>query len=141
MPLRCFRALLVCTALLAACAAHAGAQSSANVLVVANDALPASLEIAEYYVQRRHVPAGQLLKIRVTVADQVSRAEFERAIQNPIAAWIARQGAQDRILYIVLTKGVPLRIAGTGGRPGTIASVDSELALLYRRMTGQAVSP
>lgn len=117
------------------------AQSGANVLVVANEALPASLEIAEYYVQRRQIPATQLLKIRVSVADQVSRVEFDRAIQRPIAAWLARHGAQDRVLYIVLAKGVPLRVAGTGGRSGTIASVDSELALLYRRMTGQAVSP
>ena len=47
----------------------------------------------------------------------------------------------DRILYIVLTKGVPLRISGLGGRYGTYASVDAELMLLYRRMTGDAVSP
>jgi uncharacterized protein (TIGR03790 family) len=118
------------------------AQSGANVLVVANEALPASVEIAEYYVQRRQVPAEQLLKIRTSVADQVSRQEFDRTIHHPIHGWLARAGAQDRILYIVLTKGVPLRIAGQGGgRTTTIASVDSELTLLYRRMTGQAVSP
>jgi uncharacterized protein (TIGR03790 family) len=118
------------------------AQSGANVLVVANEAVPSSVEIAEYYVQRRQVPAEQLLKIRTSVADQVSRQEFDRTIHNPILGWLARAGAQDRILYIVLTKGVPLRIAGQGGgRTTTIASVDSELTLLYRRMTGQAVSP
>ena len=43
------------------------------------------------------------------------------------------------MLYLVLTKGVPLRIAGTEGRTGSIASVDSELTLLYRRITGGAV--
>jgi uncharacterized protein (TIGR03790 family) len=37
----------------------------------------------------------------------------------------------------VLTKGVPLRIAGTNGTDGSVASVDSELTLLYRRLTGQ----
>ena len=52
------------------------------------------------------------------------------------AAWLGRQGAQDRILYIVLTKGLPLRIDGTAGRQGTVSSVDSELTLLYRKMTG-----
>jgi uncharacterized protein (TIGR03790 family) len=141
MPLRFLCAVAVCAGFTFGGARDARAQSGANVLVVANEALPASLEIAEHYVQRRQVPAGQLLKVRANVADQVSRVEFERTIQNPIAAWMARHGAHDRILYIVLTKGVPLRIAGTGGRSGTIASVDSELALLYRRMTGQAVSP
>jgi uncharacterized protein (TIGR03790 family) len=35
---------------------------------------------------------------------------------------------------------LPLRIAGTPGRNGTTASVDSELAVLYRRLTGLPVS-
>ena len=57
-------------------------------------------------------------------------------IQAPIADWIRKNSAQDRILYIVLTKGIPLRVKGTSGRDGTMASVDSELTLLYRRLTG-----
>lgn len=121
--------------------AAAAAQTGANVLVVANEALPDSVDIAQQYVFRRSVPAEQLLKIRASTADEISRVDFERAIQAPIARWLQRHGAQDRILYIVLTKGVPLRIAGTTGRTGTMASVDSELSLLYRRLAGQPVAP
>jgi hypothetical protein len=33
-------------------------------------------------------------------------------------------------------QGIPLRIKGTSGRGGTTAGVDSELTLLYRRLTG-----
>jgi uncharacterized protein (TIGR03790 family) len=36
----------------------------------------------------------------------------------------------------VLTKGVPLRVNGTTGLDGTVASVDSELTLLYRKLVG-----
>src|SRR5439155_18053932 len=64
---------------------------------------------------------------------------YQRQIESPIAAWLSAHAAQDRILYIVLTKDVPLRIAGTGGRTGTVGSVDSELTLLYRRMLGLVV--
>ncbi len=49
--------------------------------------------------------------------------------------------AQDRIHFIVLTKGIPLRVRGNVGRTGTVASVDSELTLLYRRLTGQGAPP
>ena len=66
---------------------------------------------------------------------------YVSAIEAPIAAAIQRGGLHDRVLYLVLTKGVPLRIAGTTGLGGTLASVDSELTLLYRRMTGQPVPP
>jgi uncharacterized protein (TIGR03790 family) len=68
--------------------------------------------------------------------ETVERQEFETAIQAPIASAIARHGLHDRILYIVLAKGVPIRVRGTGGLQGTGASVDSELTLLYRRLVG-----
>jgi uncharacterized protein (TIGR03790 family) len=142
MPFRCFCAFAACLFASVLRPDSLLAQSGANVLVVANEASPSSVEIAEYYAQRRQVPAEQLLKIRTSVADQVSRVEFDRTIHSPIAEWLARTGSYDRILYIVLTKGVPLRVAGQGGgRTTTIASVDSELTLLYRRATGQPVSP
>jgi uncharacterized protein (TIGR03790 family) len=133
-----FCAAVVCLAL---GASPAQAQTGANVLVVANGSSPDSVAIADYYAEKRGVPPDQLVKLQTSTADQVSRVAYERSIQAPIAAWLARHGAQDRILFIVLTKGVPLRIAGTGGRQGTVGSVDSELALLYRRMTGQPVAP
>lgn len=120
-------------------AARASAQTGANVLVVANESSPASLQIAGRYAARRAVPSEQVLRVKVEVSDEISRPDYERLIQGPIAAWLAAHQAQDRILYIVLTKGIPLRIAGTAGRTGTMASVDSELTLLYRRMTGQFV--
>ena len=116
-------------------------QTGDNVLVVVNEAVPASIEIGEYYAKRRSIPAMQLLKIRTSSADQVTRVEYDVTIQAPIGSWLSRNQAQDRILYIVLTKGVPLRIAGTGGRTGTVSSVDSELTLLYRRLAGQTVAP
>jgi len=129
--------VVVCLAVLCT---DASAQSGANVLLVVNDAAPASAKIAAHYMQRRNVPSDQLVHIRTTTNDEISRAEFERQIQTPIAAWLNANRGQDRILYLVLTKGVPLRVAGTRGRAGTIASVDSELTLLYRRLTGQSVN-
>lgn len=133
-----FVAALVCVAM-TVCAAEA--QTGANVLVVANQASPASLEIAEYYAKKRHIPPEQVVKLQTSTADQITRVAYERTIQVPIVAWLARHSAQDRILFIVVTKGVPLRIAGTGARQGTVSSVDSELTLLYRRMSGVAVAP
>jgi len=127
--------------LLPLCAAKAQAQTGANVLVVYNDAVPGSLRIAERYAERRQVPAEQRLGVTTVTTDEITRPDFERQIQAPIANWLNHHQAHDRILYIVLIKGMPLRIAGTIGRSGTMASVDSELTLLYRRMTGAFVPP
>jgi uncharacterized protein (TIGR03790 family) len=57
-----------------------------------------------------------------------------------VADRLAAKSLQDRILYIVLTKGVPIRIRGTGGLTGTVASVDSELTLLYRKLLGITIT-
>lgn len=116
------------------------AQSGDNVLLVANEKVPGSVQIAERYAKVRHVPGGQLLRLSPPATEQITRAEFDRDIQAPIAKWLASRAGQDRIVYIVLTRGIPLWIAGTAGRNGTVASVDSELTLLYRRMAGITVS-
>jgi uncharacterized protein (TIGR03790 family) len=131
--------LLVCLSL--APGPCAIAQTARNVLVVVNESSPASTEIGEYYVRARGVPADQVVRVAVDPVDEVSRADYQSRIETPVSDWLGRQRAHDRILFIVLTKGVPLRVAGTTGRTGTVASVDSELALLYRRLTGVPVPP
>jgi uncharacterized protein (TIGR03790 family) len=116
------------------------AQAGPNVLVVANDASPASRRIADYYAAKRGVPASQVLHLRAPVTDEIDRSTYLRLVEAPIADWLARNSAQDRILYLVLTKDVPLRIGGTSGREGTVASVDSELTLLYRKMLHKPIA-
>jgi uncharacterized protein (TIGR03790 family) len=130
--------LLLTTLVLSLLAAPALAQTADNVLLVVNQSSPDSIRVAEHYARVRAVPQTQVLRVTVdAAADEIDRLVFERQVQDPIAAWIRRNSAQDRILFIVLTKGMPLRIRGTSGRNGTQASVDSELTLLYRRQTGE----
>jgi uncharacterized protein (TIGR03790 family) len=116
---------------------RAVAQSGANVLLVVNDASSTGDTIAKRYAERRSVPGANVCRITTTLEETIERAPYVQQIENPVWRCIARQAAHDRILYIVLTKGVPIRIAGTGGRSGTVASVDSELTVLYRRRSGQ----
>jgi uncharacterized protein (TIGR03790 family) len=131
------RTLSLLVLALLALTAPALAQSGDNVLLVVNQSSADSGRIADAYARARGVPQTQILRLTVdAAADEVDRAVFDAAIQTPIAEWIRRHSAQDRILYIVLTKGIPLRVKGTAGRDGTTASVDSELTLLYRRLAG-----
>jgi uncharacterized protein (TIGR03790 family) len=136
---------LACVALLAGWLApsRADAQSARHVLVVVNDASADSVKIGEYYAKKRQIPPDQLLRLANLPADPpdgIDRPVFDRVISNPIARWLARHQAQDRILFIVLAKGIPLRING-GAKDRDAASVDSELAVLYLRMTGAPVPP
>jgi uncharacterized protein (TIGR03790 family) len=115
----------------------AEAQSATNVLLVVNSTSAASGSVSRYYAERRGVPQDNVCSITTPATESISRADYQTQIEQPIWQCIAGLRAHDRILYIVLTKDVPIRISGTGGRSGTNASVDSELTLLYRRRTGQ----
>ena len=114
------------------------AQSPANVLLVVNDASAASIQIGQHYADRRHLPADHVVHIQTDARETITRQEYSKAIEAPIAEWLTRHNLQDDVLYLVLTKGVPLRVSGTGGLEGTAASVDSELTLLYRKLLGVA---
>jgi uncharacterized protein (TIGR03790 family) len=122
-------------------AAAAEAQSAENVAVVINDASAASRRIGEYYASKRGLPASNIIHVNTTQDEEVDRRTYATSIEWPVRARISQQRLHDRILYIVLTKGVPLRILGSRGQYGTFASVDAELTLMYRRMTGQQLSP
>jgi uncharacterized protein (TIGR03790 family) len=122
-------------------AASAVAQTGRNILLIANKQSADSLRIADHYAKVREVPPEQRLTLDLPVGDEISPRDFQLRLERPIAGWFNRNSAQDRILYLVLTKGVPLRVTGTTGLQGTVASVDSELTLLYRKLAGRAAPP
>lgn len=117
------------------------AQTGANVLLVVNLASADSKQIAARYADARAIPPANILGLSTQVTDDIERRAFDVQVEGPISEWFTRHNAQDRILYIVLTKGIPLRVRGTGGVNGTVASVDSELTLLYRKLLGLSVAP
>ncbi len=105
-------------------------QGPANVLVVVNDSSPLSRNIGEYYVRKRSIPVQNVCRIHVVEEEGIARAGYDRDIAAPVAACL-RKGLTEQVLYIVVTQGVPLRIAGADGPTGDEAAVDSELAVLY----------
>lgn len=132
---------------------YAGAQprrhSSDEVLVVSNSRSPASLAIASVYVRARHI------KLRASVDcpdsalssqdETISYDAYVKSIEEPIRTALT---AHPGINFIVLTKGIPIRIIGapsgscdenskepeaTRGHP----SVDSMLSALdYGKLPG-----
>ena len=134
-------ASLVCSRPGPAHPSEAPSLTPASVLLIVNHQSDESVKIGEHFARARGLADEQVVRLAVDPVDEVSRAVYEGAIERPIADHIARYRLHDRVLVLVLTKGVPLRVAGTRGREGTVASVDSELTLLYRKMLGVSVAP
>lgn len=119
----------------------AEAQTAANVMVVINELSPESVRIGEHYVAKRSIPAENVVRLRTAVTEDIDRAVHEYSIERPISETLTRNASQDQIHYLVLTKGIPLRVRGTSGLEGSVASVDSELTLLYRKLLGVPLPP
>ena len=119
-------------AVLLAILPQAAATSPERTLVVVNRGVPVSEEIAEYYVHRRKIPAGNVCRIRAPKQEQITRREYEAWVEPGVMKCLSDGDSKERIDYIVTTKGVPLRISGAGN-----AAVDSELTLLYDKLNGK----
>src|SRR5579863_7587317 len=116
------------------------AQTPDQVLVVVNKQSPDSRVIGQYYMQQRKIPAGNLCLIDVPLDDDIDRDAYQSGVEAPIGKFLTQKNLTESILYIVTTKGVPLRVHGPGdGLSNTGASIDSELTLLYPRLHGVAI--
>ncbi|MCX6879298.1 MAG: TIGR03790 family protein [Verrucomicrobia bacterium] len=126
-----------------------------EVAVVFNSAVPESEKLASLYRELRHIPAENVIGLKMPLTPDISRAEYTTAIQNPLRLefekrtfWRRGKDQNDLILpvtnkirVLVTLRGVPLRIKPepkpkdfkedpknpVAGRDE--AAVDSELAM------------
>ena len=130
-----------------------------TTVVVFNAADPLSRDLAGYYADKRGIPAGQVVGLKCSDAEEISREEYDSTLAAPLRAQFDAHGwwqrspdksgedpptvvTHNRMRCLVLMRGVPLRIRQTGGYPGDAsnepsplrdangASVDSELTVL-----------
>lgn len=88
-------------------------EESKRVLLVINNASAASREIGEYYALKRQIPRSNILRIDVSTSENISESEYRHGIEQPIRTAISR--IPDRIDFIVLTKGIPIRLRDNNG--------------------------
>lgn len=124
--------------LAAACVPTLDAQSADAVLLVVNREVRDSRAVADYYAKRRAVPASHVCLLDTTPQETIDWHTYTTQIETPVGECLKRERLVERVLYIVTTMGVPLRIDGIGGsiEKSEQSSVDSELTLLYAKLHG-----
>src|SRR5665213_2685921 len=119
------------------------ARNMDRVVVVRNDDSPVSCAVANDYVYRRGV--ANLLAVRcqdsATAADRetISFSVYQQSIEKPLRTFLA---SHPRIDFIVLTKGIPIRIKDAPGRGagGKRPSLDSFIAALDYQTIPNAIT-
>ncbi len=135
--------------------AKGNADADATV-VVYNEKDDESRDLARFYMEQRRIPKGNLIALNTAISEDISRDDYERSIAEPIRRaftsnfwWKLREPdsplgpvESNKIRYLAVIRGVPVRINGAIGYPGdkifgepplgtrSDAAVDSELAAL-----------
>ena len=94
-----------------------------RTVVLYNSSLPKSLELAKYYSKRRSIPAANLVGLKCSDAETISREEYEKTINVPLQKefekrewWKLEKKTDGRICTQVIPRifaimqGLPLRI-------------------------------
>ena len=105
-----------------------------EVVVIYNNRVPGSKLVADHYAQMRQVPEAQVYGFDLPITEEITRAEFDDALQFPLASrlvvdklWrfgsvtnaatngqpkrVENRVIESKIRYAVLCYGVPLKIA------------------------------
>jgi uncharacterized protein (TIGR03790 family) len=89
-------------------------------MLVENSQDPISIDIGDTYQDRRTLPADNVVRINVTQEEEISYDDFKTTILTPIRDMLTNM---PNIKYIVLTKGIPIRLSDKNG-----FSVDGQIA-------------
>lgn len=105
--------------------------SGLNTFVVVNQNSTNSVELGNYYCERRGVPAQNLLRINWPGGNTTwTRSEFESALRAPLLNALADRRLTNQIEYLVLCMDLPYQVTETTGNPVT-SGVNSTTSVLF----------
>ena len=90
-----------------------GTPGPASVLVIANQSVSESVQLARIYRDARDVPESQVCLVQTSSASDVSMEMFKNSLWAQIRTCMISENLEDRIDTFVLAKGMPLRVYWT----------------------------
>jgi len=89
--------------------------SGLNIVVVVNQNSPNSIELGNYYCEKRQVPPQNVLRISWTGANVTwTRSDFETTLRTPLNAMLAARQLTNQIEYVLLSMDIPYRVTQSG---------------------------
>jgi len=105
--------LLVLAAVAASASGQARRRTSDEVLLLCNTNSPISRSVADDYAEKRHIRNRLSIQCQDsalrTQDETISLAAYTAAIETPVRRYLS---THPKINFIVLTKGIPIRITG-----------------------------
>ena len=110
--------------LLASAAGLFAGGSGLNVVVVVNQNSTNSVQLGNYYCERRCVPPQNLLRIYWTGGNTTwTQSDFETNLLNPLVAMLSSCGLTNQVDYVVLSMDIPYQVTAADGINSTTAAL------------------
>jgi uncharacterized protein (TIGR03790 family) len=103
----------------------AQALSPSDLVIVFNRNLPESKGVANYYAQRRGVPAANMVGVDVPDSEDMYRGDYERKLVPPVKAQVEKVRGKGGQPAILLVYGVPLRVG-----PAAVTKAEEDFKVL-----------
>lgn len=132
---------LVCVTALCLCGCEPSSSGPTNVLVVVNETSPESIDIGKYYAGKRLIDAKFICKIKCPTDENITFDVFDKQIREPLRQFVTKNELKDRIDYIVLCRGIPIRIVYRDTPELDDWGVDSVLTCLFQKTDQQMNNP
>ena len=114
--------------------------TESEVLLVVNTNSQDSVTIASVYTNLH--PTVHRVNLNVSETVNISRANFNTQIRDPIRTFLTNNNLSTTVISIVLTKGLPYKVDAIGPNNSfnsglqNSACVDSELTMLWQNLSG-----
>lgn len=126
------RLALTCCLFLAAAGQALAGGSGLNVVVVANASSSNSLQLANYYCEKRGVPPQNVLRIHWSGSRvNWTKAELENNLLAPLDAMLASRNLSNQIDFVLLSLDIPYRVNHSTGTSATSGINGTTAALFY----------
>ncbi len=98
--------------------------SGLNIVVVVNQNSTNSVQLGNYYCEKRTVPSQNLLRINWTGGNTTwTRAQFEANLAQPLRNTLIARGLTNQIDFVVLSMDIPYRIVDADGVNSTTSAL------------------
>ncbi|MGD0208304.1 MAG: TIGR03790 family protein [Verrucomicrobiota bacterium] len=113
--------------------------SGLNVVVIVNQNSTNSVQLGNYYCEKRCVPPQNLLRITNWTGGNVqwTTSDFTNSLVNPLLSMLTSRGLTNQIDYVVLSMDFPYRVVQGGAQSGTNSTT---AALFYGFKTDDCTS-
>jgi uncharacterized protein (TIGR03790 family) len=104
-----------------------------QLLLITNKNAGQGKKLAEFYAQKRHVPAGRILELNLPMTEEMPAEVYDREVVPVVRAFLRSSGLERKVTCLVTFYGMPIRVGARVTPPAEreeLGKLQAELAAL-----------